>query len=210
MDPAKVRTLDDLLEAIDARPRDLEGRKTFDDAVWASRGTEGCVLVTDLSGFTKSTRIHGIVHFLSIFRRAAKVCVPIIGEHGGLLLKQEADDLIGTFPTAAAAVHAAIAMLESIRALNIGLDEDEQIGMCIGVEFGRFLCLEDDCFGDPANTAFKLGEDVAEVGEILVGAEAMRQVKAAGFELSNLVVDGPRTVKTGNVDVEHWSIRLSS
>ncbi len=210
MGPSDVRTLADLLEAIDQRPRDPAGRKAFDDALWAARGVDGAILVTDLSGFTRTTRIHGIVHFLSIFRRAERVCVPIIGEHGGRMIKQEADDLIGAFPDAPSAVHAAIAMLESIRALNVSLDEDEQVGMCVGVEYGRFLQLEDDAFGDPVNIAFKLGEDVAEVGEILVGAQAFERAREAGMSFGALVVDGPRTLEVGHVMTEHWSLRLKA
>lgn len=210
MGPADVRTLSDLLEALDKRPRDPAGRRAFDDALWAARGTEGAIIVTDLSGFTRTTRVHGIVHFLTIFRRAERVCVPIIGEHGGRMLKQEADDLIGAFPTADAALHAAIAMLEAIRALNAALDEDEQVGMCIGIEHGRFLQLEDDAFGDPVNIAFKLGEDFAAVGEILVGAAAYAACKRAGMHLDNLEVDGPRMLEVGHVPTEHWSVRLPS
>lgn len=210
MDPARVRTLDDLLEAIDHRPRDPAGRRVFDEALWAARGTDGAILVTDLSGFTRTTRAHGIVHFLSIFRRAERACVPIIGEHGGRMIKQEADDLIGAFPTALSALHAAIAMLEAVRAMNSATAEDEQIGMCIGVEFGRYLQLDDDAFGDPVNIAFKLGEDEAEVGEILVGAAAYRAAHAAGMDLSRLRVDGPRILDVGHVPTEHWSIRLSA
>lgn len=208
MGPADVRTLDDLLQAIDQRPRDREGRRAFDEALWAARGVEGSILVTDLSGFTRTTRAHGIVHFLAIFRRAERVCVPIIGEHGGRMIKQEADDLIGAFPTALGALHAAIAMLESIRALNVALAEDEQVGMCIGIEHGRFLQLDDDAFGDPVNIAFKLGEDVAEVGEILIGAQAYTAARAAGTDLARLHVEGPRILEVGHVPTEHWSIKL--
>lgn len=206
--PDRVRTLDELLEALDHRGRG-DAAKRFDEAIWSHRGTEGAILVTDLTGFTRTTRAHGILHFLAIFRRCAQTCIPVIAQHGGYMLKQEADDLIAVYPDAPAAIASAVDMLRAIEGLNRGLEEDEQVGMCIGVDFGRFLRLEDDAFGDPVNTAFKLGEDVAEGGEILIGAAAHARAVEHGFDFSPFNLDGPRRRFTGNVEVEHWSLRLA-
>ncbi len=78
--------------------------------------------------------------------------------------------------------------------INKALPADGAVS--IGIDFGRFLMIPgEDCYGDPVNVAYKLGEDLARPGEILVtasvrarldaGAGALReqQVSVAGLEL---------------------------
>ena len=193
---------------MDQRGDDPEARTAFDEAVWAARGRVGAVLVTDLSGFTKQTKRHGILHFLHVFRRCELICMPILAEHGGTLMKQEADDLIGFFEEPVSALRAAIAIQEATRILNAGLDEDDRVYVCIGLESGPLIRLDDDAYGDPVNVAFKLGEDVAERGEVLIGPHAYQAAVDAGFDLSRYRIDGPRTAVTGNVGLEHWALTL--
>jgi adenylate cyclase len=206
-DPKNVRTVRELLAALDTRGRGEEARR-FDEAIWTSRGTNGAILVTDLTGFTKTTKIYGILHFLAIFRRCEQTCVPIIERHNGVMLKQEADDLIGVFPDASDAIRCGLAMLHALQALNSTLQEDERIGLCIGIEYGRYIRLEDDAYGDPVNVAYKLGEDLAETGEILIGSNAYARAKAKDFDFSAYAFDGPRRTNTAKVELEHWSLRL--
>jgi class 3 adenylate cyclase len=201
----RARTLAELMAALDARPSDPEG---FDQRIWQELGTEGAVLVTDLTGFTRSTREHGILHFLSIFRRCEQACVPLVGAHGGRLVKQKADDLIAVFPRVGQALDSAIEMLQTLRRLNQTLPSSDQVGMCVGLEYGRYLALEDDAFGDPVNIAFKLGEDVAEREEILIGPNAWRKAREDGFDFTRFILDGPRRCSLGNVELEHHSLKL--
>ncbi|MFO0727019.1 MAG: adenylate/guanylate cyclase domain-containing protein [Myxococcota bacterium] len=207
MDPKKIRTARDLLDALDQRGRGDEA-ESFDQAVWKQLGTEGTVLVTDLSGFTRLTRNHGILHFLQIFRRCENVCLPLIAAYGGTLLKEEADDLIGLFASPTKALECAAAMLEGLAEVNATLAEEEHIGLCIGIDHGRFIRLDDDAFGDPVNTAFKLGEDVADRDEILIAADAFARAKTSGYDFSRFVVDGPRERETGSIVVPHYALRL--
>lgn len=52
---------------------------------------------------------------------------------------------------------------------------NDTIALGIGVACGRILDLGGvDLYGDPVNVASKLGEDLAEGGEVLVTREAMR------------------------------------
>lgn len=196
-----------LLEALDQRGTDQDTQRRFDQQMWADLGADGAVLVTDLTGFTATTRSRGILHFLAIFRRCQKICVPIINKHGGSMLKQEADDLIGLFEEVEDALGAGIEMIERLDELNAGLAPDEQVGICVGMEYGRFLRLDDDAFGDPVNVAFKLGEDLADRGEVLIGATAHARAVARGFDFSRHSVDGPRRRFTGNVEIEHYALR---
>lgn len=206
--PEKITTTSSLLEALDDRGSDPAVAKAFDEAVWAARGSEGAMLVTDLSGFTRVTKARGILHFLAIFRRCQLACVPLIASHGGKLLKQEADDLIAIYPDASKALTSALAMLESTRVLNRWLAEEDRVYMCMGIEQGSLLALEDDAFGDPVNVAFKLGEELAEPNEILVGHVAFERLLRDGVDLSRCEVSERRTLVSGSVPIEHHSVRL--
>lgn len=200
--------IDDAHSLFLALDRRAEAPAAFDAAVWDRVGAEGAILVTDLSGFTKTTRAHGILHFLWTFRRFQNRCLPLIEAFGGSLLKQEADDLFGAFPSGQAAIGCGIAMLREVEAMNEGAPPEARVGLSLGVEWGRMLRLADDAFGDPVNVAFKLGEDMAEPGELLVGHGAFAH--AAGFDWAGCEVSAPRRTEIGGVVVEHYAVRLQA
>jgi adenylate cyclase len=206
--PDQITGIHSLLEALDDRGDTPDARQRFDDAVWKARGRKGAVLVTDLSGFTRLTKKHGILHFLSVFRRCEQLCLPLIPRFGGELMKHEADDLIVLFPEAVQAIACGLEMQRATQDVSAGLPPDERVEMCIGVEYGTLLRLTDDAFGDPVNVAFKLGEDVAQNGEVLIGPHAWAEATKAAYDWRPYVVDGPRVVEAGNVALEHWSVRI--
>ncbi len=209
MDPKAITTTRSLLDALDERGDDIKARTAFDAQVWQALGTDAAILVTDLSGFTKQTKKHGILHFLHVFRRCEQACLPIIEAHGGQLMKQEADDLITIFDGPLPALRAAIEMQEATVALNQTLaQQDDHVRMSMGIECGPLLRLQDDAFGDAVNVAFKLGEDIADPGEVLIGKTAFTAASEGGFDFSKYSVQGPRVVTAGNVGLEHWSLRL--
>lgn len=206
--PSAITDAASLLEALDDRPRDEVEAKAFDAAVWAAIGAVGAILVTDLSGFTRVTKQRGILQFLTIFRRCQVVCLPLIEQHKGVLLKQEADDFIVFFDDATDALACAVAMLKSMATLNKTMPEQDHISMCIGLEYGALLRLDDDAFGDTVNVAFKLGEDLATADEILIGNHAFERLRERSMDLSELVVSEPRSLDAGNVALQHRSIKL--
>lgn len=209
MDPKAISTTRALLDALDHRGQDAEARAAFDAAVWAARGQKAAILVTDLSGFTKQTKKHGILHFLHVFRRCEQACLPIIEAFGGQLMKQEADDLITIFDDPLSALKAGIEMQQVTQTLNQHLpNPDDHVRMSMGVDYGPLIRLDDDAFGDAVNVAFKLGEDVADAGELLIGKTAFELTSQEGFDWTPYQVQGPRVVTAGNVALEHWSLRL--
>lgn len=203
-------TARELFDALDARGSSRAAQDDFDAEVWSRLGVEGTILVTDLSGFTRTTRTRGILHFLTIFRRSEVVAGPVVAAYDGRVLKHEADDLIVEFRSPRRAIEAALELQRRFRALNATLAEDERVGLCVGIEHGRYLGLADDAFGDPVNVAYKLGEDVAEVGEILVGDVALTVARAEGLALgADVLFDGPRHRALGGVEIVHSSLRLA-
>jgi adenylate cyclase len=142
------------------------------------------VLALDMSGFSLSVRRSGIVSYLCCIRRMQQSMQPILPEFRGHLVKCEADNLLAVFDEARHAVAAARAMVKAA--------EEIEIGVGIGLDYGPVLLIPgQDCFGDAVNIAYKLGEDVARRGEILL-TKALRETldPAEALEALELSIGG--------------------
>jgi class 3 adenylate cyclase len=160
------------------------------------------VLVLDMSGFSRTTQRHGIVSFLLMIHEMKLIARPCVEAHGGLLVKAEADNLFCLFDTVAAAVRASQDITERLNAANLLLPEDRRLHVSIGIGFGNILNIGDeDLFGNEVNLASKLGEDVAERGEILLTAAAHAQLQAADIPVRE------ETVSISGVDVTYYKIQ---
>jgi adenylate cyclase len=195
---------EELFSLLDERITDPSIAADQDRRIWQRCGVDRAVLVLDMSGFTRLTRARGILHFLTVFRRAMKITCPAIVEAGGTCVKQEADNAIGTFATLEGAVSAARRIIERAAQANVGAAEDEIVGVCLGVGFGRILELRDDVFGDEVNLAFKLGEDVARAGEVLLTDGAWTRAPEEGLALEG----EPAEVEIGRTAIRFHRLRL--
>jgi len=156
---------------------ELDERKKIETTLWQDFGAEYAVFVLDMSGFSMLTRKHGIVHYLSMVRRMQLTTEPIVKSFDGDMIKYDADNCFALFPSPLNAINAAIAMQHAFDAANILTTDDLDIRIACGIDYGRILVINgEDCFGDAVNRASKLGEDVAEAGDILVTLEAMQMV----------------------------------
>jgi adenylate cyclase len=152
-------------------------------------GQERAIMILDMSGFSRTTQREGIVPFLFMIHQMRLVVCPCVQEEGGLLLKAEADNLFCLFDKVADAVRASLKITRHLRTANRLLPEGHHLYVSIGIGFGRILNIEDrDLFGDEVNLASKLGEDVAQMGEILLTAAAFAQARETGVECREQVI----------------------
>jgi class 3 adenylate cyclase len=167
-----------------------EERHRIEDALWNEFGAEVAVFVLDMSGFSLLTRKYGIVHYLSMVRRMQLTTEPIVKSFGGSMIKYEADNCFAVFPDPFSAVHAAMAMQHAFHAENLLTSDELDIHISCGIDYGKILVVgHRDCFGDPVNRASKMGEDVANAGEILITGEAMQMIPPeAGIKARQLSV----------------------
>ena len=136
------------------------------------------ILVMDMSGFSRTTVRYGIIHFLAMIHRMQGIVKPIISECGGTVVKEEADNIFAVFPDVKSAVEAAIDSLKQTAAVNTTLPPEMDIYLCIGIGCGDVLMLEgEDMYGSEFNLASKLGEDLAERGEILLTSAAFEKLE---------------------------------
>jgi adenylate cyclase len=157
---------------------DQAARKDIEARIWQRYGTSGAVFVSDMCGFSRTTRAQGICHFLGLIEHARSIIAPEILRHGGKLLKFEIDNSFAYFPDVDAALHCARDLTAKVTETNYARRPEDQIALAIGIDHGELLLIDDaEFFGDPVNTACKLGEDVAADGETLVTARAFALCK---------------------------------
>ena len=189
---------------------DAELNQALDDELWAQLGRTRAVLISDLSGFTRITRTRGILHFLAVFQQAQVLGAKLFERHGGRFLKTAADNLFALFDTVGAAAACAQALLAEADKLNAGVpSEDGHVRFCLGIGYGKIIELADDAFGDQVNIAFKLGEDVAGQGEILLSEPAVENLRASTThqDLAAQLV-GPESEELGRVALHYWTLPL--
>ena len=131
------------------------------------------ILVLDMSGFSRTTQVHGVVAFLIMIHQMRLLAEPTIARFGGELLKAEADNLYCLFDTPDAAVSAAREVIRQLSTVNVLLPATRRLYASIGIGYGDILVLKgEDMFGDEVNLTSKLGEDVAQGGMVLLTQSA--------------------------------------
>lgn len=165
-----------------ARKRDIR------DRIWDWYGDEWTVLVGDLCGFSRRAQGRdGTLEFLAVIRRMQTAAQPIIWSHDGEIVKMEADNCFAVFEDPEDAARAA---LELVAASNsIQQSEKVDLEMCCGLEHGEILYLKEherDFFGEAVNVASRLGEDIANKDEILVGPALRGILEGGGWKVGAL------------------------
>jgi adenylate cyclase len=131
------------------------------------------ILVLDMVGFSRLSQKHGIIFYLSMIAQMDSAARPAVEGNGGLVIKQEADNLFAIFETSADALEAALDIFRGFEAINGVVPDDRDIFGCIGIGYGPTLVIEnEDLFGCEVNFASKLGEDIAGASEILLTNDA--------------------------------------
>lgn len=157
---------------------------TIDKHVFDTYGQTRAMLVLDMSGFSRLTIQHGIVHFLSMIHRMSTIAVPIMEAHGGDVIKLEADNIFAAFPDVDQAFDACVAVMNGLAAANTMLPDDDDMFVKFGIGYGDILIVQGknmnmegrDMFGTEVNLASKLGEDLAERNEILLTENAFKRL----------------------------------
>jgi class 3 adenylate cyclase len=188
--PSRVR-LRELLKEYNEYP---ERQEEIDARIHAEFCKPVAIVVIDSCGFSRSVRQHGIVNYLARLEQLARVVVPIIESHGGRVLRVEADNIFALFADTESAISCAAEVQRNVEIANEPLPAAREIYVAIGVGYGRVLLVgEDDAYGDEMNVACKLGEDVAEQGDILLTAAARAELGESGswrFTDSSVSISG--------------------
>lgn len=165
------------------RTPDPGERKTIDEQIWRRYGTRGVSFISDMSSFSATTRTLGICHFLGLIQRMRDLVPQFVTEAGGTLLKCETDNCYAYFPDADGALRASVRINEEVARINAVEDDDHQMYLSIGIDSGEMLLIGDvDFYGDPVNTASKLGEDLAGRSETLITDRALAEASVVWLD----------------------------
>lgn len=147
---------------IDPRTREAE--------IWERYGQKVAVLVLDSSGFSRISRSHGIVHYLSKLLQMRDLVDPGFTAEGAIRSHFEADNAFAVFDNPNSAIRAARFCHEVVATAGLMLTEEEPFAVCIGIGYGQMLWSEtlEGFFSAEMNIASKLGEDTANGGETLI------------------------------------------
>jgi adenylate cyclase len=107
------------------------------------------------------------------------------------VVKFEADNCFGMLDDPLSAVRAAIALNTAFFAMNVLTEDEFDIRVSIGIDFGDVLLIGGpDYFGNPVNFVSKIGEDIAGPGEILVTETEFKQIpETAGIQGHKMKLD---------------------
>ena len=127
--------------------------------------------------------------FLKLIHRARQTVAPIIAAHGGQLLKCDADNCYAYFSNPGNALQASLDINAEFFRMNQPRELAEHIYLSVGIDYGRLLLVgNEDFYGDPVNTASKLGEDLAGKSETLVTERALAETDFAVHENAERMV----------------------
>lgn len=145
---------------------------------------QGVAFISDMASFSSTSRKLGVCHFLKLIHRARQIIGPIIASNNGNLLKFDADNCYAFFEQTDDAIKASFEVNAALFKSNDSFGLSEQIYLSVGIDYGRILLIGNvDFFGDPVNTASKLGEDLAVRAETLV---TERAIERSNFEVPEL------------------------
>lgn len=166
---------DDLIAQFAEEP-DPGRAEEIREGIWDKFGTVGTVFISDMASFSSTSRKIGVCHFLKMIHRARQIIAPRIEANNGILLKCDADNCYAFFKEPDDAIRASFEVNAALFQANDAFGIAEQIYLSVGIDYGRVLLVGDlDFFGDPVNTASKLGEDLAIREEVLVTERAIEQ-----------------------------------
>ena len=142
--------------------------------IWHRYGQTLAILILDSSGFSRVTKSHGIIHFLSRLMQVRELTKSVFEAHECQRLHFESDNIFAAFSHVDNAINCAFEVHRTIHQAEIMLTESERFSVCIGIGYGKMLYSEtmEGYFSEEMNFASKLGEDTANSHETLVTENA--------------------------------------
>lgn len=176
--PASGRGASDALDRwLDGLAPDVKLDGNLERELFRRFGRRMAVLFTDLSGYSKMARRHGLLYSLAFIRRAERLILPVIARHDGAVIRRIGDGMLAIFERPARALSCALALQAAVAENNQSTRRAAgkyQIG--IGLGYGPCLLVGNRIEGEEVIFASKLGEDVAKGGEILVTRSMARAI----------------------------------
>jgi len=173
--------------------------------IWDRYGAIGATFISDMANFSSTSRVRGICHFLKLIHRTRETIGPIIADNGGQLLKCDADNCYAFFEGPGQALQASMDVNAELFRMNQQYDLPEHIFLSVGIDYGRLLLVgTEDYYGDPVNTASKLGEDLAGKSETLITERAIAETDFVPHENAERMV-----ARISDIEISYLKILMT-
>jgi class 3 adenylate cyclase len=157
------------------------------------------ILVSDIADSTKMTERYGDQDWIDILQAHNSIVRQRVADHGGTEVKAQGDGFLVVFPSARAAVLAAISVQRAMA--DYRHDHPEvPIDLRLGLHTGEVVATDDDVFGHNVAVASRIA-DSADPGEIVVSS-LTRDLTASA---SDLGFDGGTDVQLKGVS-QPWRV----
>ncbi len=177
-----------------------------EEELFARFGTRCAVVVMDSSGFTRLSKEYGILPFLACFVRVRDLIEEVFGRFRCREFHSEGDNIYAEFETAGDALEAALAALGAVGDARLPAADGSPFRTSIGIGYGTLLRSEDEgLFGDEMNLASKLGEDIANPGEVLLTESAYASISGKQKKLFSL-----RQTAVSGLQITHYVMQAGS
>jgi class 3 adenylate cyclase/TolB-like protein len=144
------------------------------------------IVAADVAGYSRLMHSDEEATHAKFSALLADSVTPAIAEHGGRIVKNTGDGFLAEFPSALAAVRAALQFQTRVNELSSVEVEDRRIAFRVGINIGDVIVEAHDIFGDGVNIAARL-ESIAEPGSICISAFVFDQVGGkVGVEFADL------------------------
>lgn len=182
----------DLYKLLDIRIEHPERTPELDQQITKEFEQERTIFVLDMSGFSKTVQRFGIIHYLAMVHRMRRIVEPVVERYNGIVVKFEADNCFAVFTNPDDALAASLDIHNDLRVANLMTADESDVHVSIGIGHGPVLLFCEDMYGNELNLASKLGEDVAERGEVLLtdSARKLADTSRFSFETFPLAVSG--------------------
>ena len=171
---------------------------------------EVTLVFTDLVGFSTWSLSVGDEATLRLLRRVSQVVEPPLLEAGGHIVKRMGDGIMAVFPEPIAAVRAAIAARDAVKAVEV---DGYTPRMRVGIHTGRPQRIGSDWLGVDVNIAARVMERASR-GELVVSAPTLERIPDEDFESLGVTAKRLRrqvfTAKQGGVPADLTMYRLKT
>jgi len=165
------------------------------------------IVVADVVGFSK-LMAEDEQGTLAALRAHRNVTDPVLLNHGGRIVKTTGDGMLLEFPSATAAVQAAIDVQELMQERNAALPDGRRMQFRMGINLAEVVVDHDgDVFGDGVNVAARV-EAEADPGGIAI-TNAVREA-VRGKSGAVMVDDGEHALKNMPDPVKLWKVVIGA
>jgi adenylate cyclase len=180
----------------------------------APRRRLAAILAADVVGYSRMMQVDEAATLAALKARRTDILQPLVAKHHGRVVKLMGDGVLVEFASAVAAAECAIELQEAMGAANVGLAEDRQIVLRVGINLGDVMVEGSDLYGDGVNIAARL-EALADAGSVFISQAVFSHVKGktnldfhdlGERSLKNMAervrvyrLSGPATLSTGTV-----------